>query len=143
MEAAKCLNQTVKHLRETAHRKRMIPTLDLNTWGNVVYADASLGNVDNSRTQGGRAVNLEDARGKCATLVCRSGKLHRVAQSSYDAETLIAVDACGDGYEVALTAQEVLDGPLQTLLEKVLRRSLQSGHREQLESESVVCVHGP
>ena len=130
VEAAKCLNQTVKHLRETAHRKRMIPTLDLNTWGNVVYADASLGNVDNSRTQGGRAVNLEDARGKCATLVCRSGKLHRVAQSSYDAETLIAVDACGDGYEVALTAQEVLDGPLQTLLEKVLRRSLQSGHRE-------------
>ena len=42
VEAAKCLNQTVKHLRETAHRKRMIPTLDLNTWGNVVYADASL-----------------------------------------------------------------------------------------------------
>ena len=108
----------------------MIPTLDLHTWNNVVYADASLGNVDNARTQGGRAVNIEDALGKCATLVCRSGKLHRVAQSSFDGETLVAVDATGDGFEVALTLEEVVNGPPRGLLERVLRRSLGSGHKE-------------
>ena len=91
LTAAKCLNKTVKFLKETAHRQRIIPTLDMKTWRNVVYADASLGDVENAKTQGGRAVNLEDAHGKCSTLICRSGKLHRVAQSSFDAETLIAV----------------------------------------------------
>ena len=131
LTAAKCLNKTVKFLKETAHRQRIIPTLDMKTWRNVVYADASLGDVENAKTQGGRAVNLEHAHGKCSTLICRSGKLHRVAQSSFDAETLIAVDATGDGFGIALLLQEIEEGPPQGLLEKVLRRSFESGHQER------------
>ena len=72
---------------------------------------------------------LEDAQGRAAGLLGRSGKLHRVAQSSFDAETITSVDAVSDGFGITLVLEELVNGPTIGLLERVVRRSQNSGHQ--------------
>ena len=57
---------------------RKIPTLDGRTMSLTAYADASLGNLEHSKTQGGRVIGLEDESGKAAGIICHSGSLKRV-----------------------------------------------------------------
>ena len=95
----------------------------------VAYGDASLGNVEKGRTQGGRIVAIEDGTA-AAAIVARSGQLRRVAHASFDAETIIAVDTASDALGVALTLDELKRGPSPSLLEKVMKRSQESGNHD-------------
>ena len=82
---------------------------------NGTYTDASLANMEMSKTQGGRIVGLEDGH-LAAGIICRSGALKRVAHSSFDGETIIAVDGASDGIGVTILLEELRNGPRSSLI---------------------------
>ena len=120
------LNEAINYVRRTKKLKRFLPTLKHSELMNIAYADASLGNLERSRTQGGRIVGLEDGK-RAAGIVCRSGALKRVTNSSFDGETISAVDCASDAFGVSLLLEDLENGPRSTLMEDVLRRTLQTG----------------
>ena len=62
-----------------------------------------------------------------AVVVCRGGSLRRVATSSFDGETIEAVDVTSDALGVTVLLEELENGPSPSIFEKVLQRSLHSG----------------
>ena len=120
------LKEIIEYVESTADYRRFLPTLSsLNV---RAYADASLGNAENERTQGGRLVTCEDERGKAACIVARSGSLKRVANSSFDAESISSVDVASEAVAVSLVLEELENGPTSTLLSDVLARETCSGN---------------
>ena len=123
------LNNAIERIQRSAARRRRLPTLGANP-KLAVIADASLANLEHSRTMGGRIVGLVDKAKNFNAILARAGKLARVATASFDAETIVAVDAVSDGIGVALLLEEFTSGPRPTLFEEVLRRELAT-HRAE------------
>jgi hypothetical protein len=70
----------------------------------IVFADASLANLDNSGSCGGHLIFLKDSQGQCALVAWHSGKIKRVCRSTLAAETL----AMSNALEEALYLREIL-----------------------------------
>ena len=52
----------------------------------------------------------------------RAGKIARVAHSSFDAETLVALDALDAGVALSLLIEEFMHGPMPSLVEQHLAK---------------------
>ena len=92
------LNEAIAYVKDTSKYQRCLPTLDLDSLRETVICDSSLANLDGGKaTQGGRLVCLSDKHGRHNVTLARSGKLKRVVHSSFDGETVVAVDAVSDG----------------------------------------------
>jgi hypothetical protein len=127
------LNAAIKRIRDSSHLERWIPTLDKKTLRLIGICDSSLGNLENSKTMGGRIVALasgrpENADVKVGVVLARAGRLHRVTTTSFDGETIIAASAASDCMGVSLLLEELQRGPVPSLFESVVSRA-QSARR--------------
>ena len=75
-------------------------------------------------------VMMSDMHNRHNVTVARSGRMKRQVTSSFDGETVIAVDAVSDGMGANLLLEELHNGPAPSLFTKVLKRELMAGNFE-------------
>ena len=102
-EDMKELRKVVKRMKENVGRIR-IGKVNLEGAWIQVYTDASYSNVEETKSQIGYIISLEDGTGKRAPIFWKSRKARRVARSTIEAETLSMIE----GVEAAMYLQEVL-----------------------------------
>ena len=114
------LNKVVRFVRRKEQRYKVrLPVLDSSRFKVVCIVDAGEGEADPevwTRAQGGYIIGLQDSSlsagepGHFSTIAWRSGTLKRVTHSSWDAETIAAVEALDAALMVAMMVEEGLSG---------------------------------
>ena len=117
------LNKAVRILKEETAKpehKLFLPRLPDVPLKTVALVDAGLGD----RTIGARCIGLMErdlprgAGGPFAPVDVRAGRIHRVAHSPFDAETLIAVEGADAGLSVAMFVDEAERGPQPSMWDR-------------------------
>ena len=117
------LNKVVRRIKNSPERKLFLKRPPLLTSLSVTcIADAALSSHEGERTQGGRCVGLTWGSGcDFAPVEWKSGKIRRVASSSFDAETLENLETIDAGLTIGMILEETRRGPRPSM---VLRKWL-------------------
>ena len=122
------LNRLVRAIRNPHNRHPWrIPSIDCEVWKVLGIGDSSLGNVgdEETRTQGCRVLGMvpyhPGKRGEATDFSCvdvRSGRVRRVVHSSFDGETVVAVEIVDTMLSLQMLLDELRRGPYLNLLQR-------------------------
>jgi hypothetical protein len=113
------LNKTARYIRHTMNIALKIPRL-LGTLRVVGICDAAEGRQGDKHGQGGNLIGLkgEDSADAFAPIASKSHKLRRVGSSSFDVETLAAMECTETALVMAMWLEESRYGPRPGLRER-------------------------
>jgi len=125
------LNKVIRFIqRRDSRYKVRLPVLSSTKFKVTVVVDAGEGEADPevwSRAQGGYILGIQDCElapgepGWFAPIAWRSGKLRRVTHSSFDAETIAAIEALDAALMVAMLIEEGVNGVRESLRDRTER----------------------